>query len=482
LKRAPVDYAVSMLVAPAIGMFSAWALQHEIGTAVAPQSLAGLAESCSTGGDAQLCTLLTVSAAFWWLSITILAFSILLPLCCVATIRRMAASRNLFARRFPTVLRAYLLLVVSLLAAQACLVLLSGYELYISGASESLYLLFFMIALAIGFFSSAIAIVSDMPRILAIEPVQVTGVLLDGQSPLGARVASVAGRLATAVPEYIVLGLGPRIFATAAVVRLQGDGELNDAVTLYVSAPALHIMEDAELDALIARELGALRGEAICFSRELVPVCSSVAGVISGVELDSERAGTIATLARLPANGFLNVLTSSLQHTQQQLGLQRAQEADQAALELVSARDLVSALAKTAALELRWNVFRTAYDQYMSRGQTRRNLSMDFLTHLARFADATDSSTLHCSLLAASLPDVFGGSIDLASLVATHGMAMDRIVPDVSATLSRTPRRDDALTAYEEHVTALENDYSRVPGRRAVLNTQEVLPAELAAI
>jgi hypothetical protein len=471
-----------MLVAPAIGMFSAWALQQKIRAAAAPESLAQLTESCHTVGDAELCTLLTVSTVFWWLSIAILAASILLPLCCVVTIKRMACSRNLFARRFPMLLRIYLLLVVSTLAAQACLVLLSGYELYISGVIESLYLLFFMIVLAIGFFSSAIAIVSDMPRVLAMEPVQVTGVLLDGQSDLAARVASVAGRLATAVPEHIVLGLGPRIFATAAVVRLQGDGELNDAVTLHVSVPALHIMEDAELDALIARELGALRGEPICFSRELVPVCGSVAGVISGIELDSERAGTITTLARLPANGFLTALSEALQRTRQQLGLQRAQEADQAALELVSARDLVSALTKTAALELRWNVFRSAYDQYMSRGQTRRNLSMDFLTHLARFADATDSTALQARLLAASVTDVFGGSIDLASLVATHGMAMDRIVPDVSATLSRTPRRDDALTAYEEHITALENDYSRVPGRRAVLNTQDALPAELAAI
>ena len=477
-----MDYAVSMLVAPAIGMVSAWALREEIRDAAAPLSLAQFASDCRTVGDAQLCTLLTVSTAFRWLSIGILVTSILLPLCCVATIQRASANRNLFARRFPVILRTYLFLVVLVLAAQACLVLLSGYELYISGVIQSLYLLFFMSALAIGFFSSAIGIVSDLPRVLAMEPVQVTGVLLDAQSPLAARVASVAGRLATAVPEYIVLGLGPRIFATAAVVRLQGDGELNDAVTLHVSAPALHILEEAELDALIARELGALRGEAIRFSRELVPICASVGSVISGIELDSERAGTIATVARIPANGFLTALTSALQRTQQQLGLQRAQEADRAALELVSARDLVSALTKAGALELRWNVFRTAYDQYMLRGQTRRNLSMDFLTHLARFADATDSTTLHLSLLAASLPDVFGGSIDVASLVGTHGMAMDSIVTDVSATLGRTPRRDDTLTAYEEHVTALENDYSRVPGRRAVLNTQESLPAELAVI
>jgi len=112
----------------------------------------------------------------------------------------------------------------------------------------------------------------------------------------------------------------------------------------------------------------------------------------------------------------------------------------------------------------------------------RRNLSVDFLTHLAKFASATDSAALRTSLPAASLPDLFDGSIVLAELALLHGIAIDPIVTDVSARLGRAPQQDDELAAFEEHVTALENDYFHVPGRRVVLNTQESLPAELAVV
>jgi hypothetical protein len=476
-----MDYAVGVLAAPAIGIVSALALQQHVAQAAAPDSPAGLIASCRAENGGELCTLLTVSTALLEWSVVILVVSILLPVVCVFMIRRLAASRRLLARRLPPILRAYLCLVVAVLAAQAYLVLLSGYELFIAGVIESLYVLLFIIVLAIGFLSSAIAIVSDLPRALTVEPMQINGVVLERHAALAARVASVAGRLDTAVPEHIVIGLGPRTFATAAAMRVHGDCELNDAVTLHVSAAALHVMDAAELDALIARELGALRGEPTGVTGDLVPLCASLNTLFADTRCASTGTGSVATIARVLGNGFLRALHAALQRTQQEVALQRELEADRTALQLVSATDLASALTKAAALELRWSVFRNAYDQYMSRGNMRRNLTVDYLSHLATFAD-TDRLTLRTSLLAASLPDIFGGWIQLTALLSAHGVVVEDIVSAVSTRLSRVPQRDHMLAVYEERVTALENDYLRVPGQRAVLNTQESLPIELAVV
>ena len=477
-----MDYAVSMLAAPAVGLASALGLQRQVNDEAMRLELGDLAAYCATEHD--LCTLRDVSSTFVWGSLGVLALSILVPVLCTLAVRQLSGQRSVLALRFPLIVRTYLLLVVLVLAAQGCLVLFSAYELFISGTVRIGLVLLVIALLGLGIFSSAIAIASDIPRALTVEPVQVTGVVAEpNELSLAVRVARIAERLAAQPPDHLVVGLAPGIFATAATVRLRGEAELSDGVTLYVSAATLRVLAENELDALIACELGVLRGESVGFTRELVPMCASLMEVISFIEFDSERVGAVSQVARVPGNGFLAALASAVKRAQERMRRERASEADRAALQLIDAGILVTALTKSAALAQRWNVFRSAYEQYMLRGHTRRNLSADALLHLAKYLTTSDAAAVRTSLQAERLPNVFGGGGDsLAERAAQHGVNLDSVIATAMTRLAQPAPADDTLVSIEERLTLLENEYFHVPGRRVVLNTQEALPAELATV
>jgi Zn-dependent protease with chaperone function len=481
LKREFLDYAVSVLVPPAIGLVAALIIERRIQSASQPRTRADLWADCLAERGGELCALLDSTSTLLIASQVLLLLAPVLLLACFAVLKHVRASRSLLALQFPFLLKTYLMVVAGLLAAQACLVMFSAYELAVSGRL-SLYLLVFVGVLGVAWFASAVSIVSDLPRALNAEPLQVTGVMLveEQLQPLAARVTRLAERLAMRPPAHIVIGLEPRVFATSAEIMLCGEGELS-GTTLHIPLVALRVLSEDELDALILRELAALRGEAEEFTRHFVPMCASVAN-LSDLELDSERMGAIAKLARLPANAFLMALLRALQSAQHHVRLQREQDADRAALDLTGGRVVISALTKACVLELRWKAFRNAYQRYMLRGQKRRNLVVDYLTHLERHIATSDPAVLRANLLVACLSDVFAVSTPLGRRGELLGVSMDDLVTEALQQLSQTPPREEHLMLLEEQLTLIENEYSHVPGRRLVLNTQEPLPVELAAL
>ena len=415
--------------------------------------------------------------------IAVLLASLLLPTLYYLAITTLGSNRDALARHFPWLTRGYLALVVLVLAAQAGVVALGEIDAFLSGVIRSGLVLIVIGVFAVGLLASAGSVLSDLSRALAVEPVQVTAVVagpeLDG---VAKRVQGIAQQLGIAAPDHILVGIEPNIFVTAAPVRLRGNGELRDGTTLYLPAPLLRILSASQLDALLTRELSCLN-ESAAFTGKLVPMSASVTRVCSYVEREGEQQqGAAARYARIPASGFLAVMQRALRAALRRIREQRETAADRVAATSIEPKALFSALTKVAALNLRWQSFRHAYELYMLRGQTRRNLSLDFLAHVAQHVDASGRTAWRDTLIEARTPHAFDVNATLRERAAKHSLQIEPIVVDVIAQLTQPPRASNTLASLEEQVTAFENEYFHVPGRRVAVNQEESLPADLAPV
>jgi hypothetical protein len=160
--------------------------------------------------------------------------------------------------------------------------------------------------------------------------------------------------------------------------------------------------------------------------------------------------------------------------------VQRETAADQAAVRLTDSKALLSALSKVAALNLPWQSFRHAYELYMLRGQTRRNLSLDFLAHVAQYVTTTNRTALSDTLRNARTPHAFDVNDSLAERARAQSIEVAPLLADTAAHLAQSPKPSNVLATLEEQITAFENEYFHVPGRRVAVNQDESLPTELA--
>lgn len=476
-----MDYGVSMVLAPGIGLHLGWTIHQDIQQAIRPDSFAALAERCARTGVYELCSMASLADLLVRGSLAVLAASVLLPLLYYFAIRSFGSNRDGLARNFPWLTRSYLVLVVLLLVAQGGVVGLGLADAVWTGALHSGLLVILIGLFALGLLASALSVLTDISRALAVEPVQVTAVVAGPDLHMvEERVQSVAKQLGVAAPDHMIVGIEPNVFVTAAPVRLRGNGELRDGTTLYLPAPLLRILSASELDALLVRELSSLK-ESPAFTGKLVPMSASVASVTSYVDSESDdQQGPASKLARIPASAFLSVMQASLRSALRRIRKRRETAADQAAVRLTDSKALFSALAKIAALNLLWQSFRHAYELYMLRGQTRRNLSLDFLAHVGQYATTTNPAALRDALIEARTPHAFDVNDTLAERADAQSVQIAPIVAGTAAQLTQAPKPSNVLASLEEQITAFENDYFRIPGRRVAVNQEDALPAELA--
>ena len=469
MKRAPLDYAVSLLLAPLVSILTMLSIWQDVASQ-ATMDPAGYEEFQSA---ARL--LLTFD-------VVVLAAAILLPVVFALIVRRLGNDRNALASAFVPLVRTYLVGIALVLVAQGCLVLLTTLQLFLARMVHGLVIPFILGAIGLGVIAAAFAVLADMRRMLERTPVQVTGALLDAHawSALHKRIAAIAAKLKV-VPDHVVISLAPQTFATAGAVRLRSEGELDQGITLCISAPELRALEESELDAAIAAALGVLSNEDVGVSRKLIPSYRSVVECVAFFEKDEPEDNRWFQFARIPANGFLTAMLSSSRAAMRKVAAKRRSAEKSAAIEASSARSWAAGLAKSTVLDARWSVFRSAYESYMLRGQTRSNLSADFVAHVATFAQRAGAADRE-ALAQARVPHPFDESPTLAEQVADQGIDTHSLIRDALAALGERRAADTALPAIEADITQRENEYFHVPGRRMNPDDGESTPAELLAV
>lgn len=469
------SFIVAVFIAPVIGIGLSNYLLFELAQVDLTQGIEGMTRACLADPSPALCGALQ---EFRWLkygSIGALAATILLPLGYMLVLLMLAGKRAALAHGFPILVRVCLALLPLILVCHALLVGAITWEAMEYGLIRRGYLALFLAAIAGALLLAAFNILTDMGRLLAIEPLRVTGIVLDEKRlpDLYARVRRIAQKLEVPAPGYIVVGIEPMVFMTSMSVKLRGVGDMPEGETLYVSALALRTLDPVELDGLLAYELAHFRAEDLAFSRRFAPAQAALVSAVESVEEDKDE-HMFMKLAKAPAYGLLSVMLLVLRWRMKKVTREREGSADQAALAFAPAQQLVPMIVKMTALGSQWTSFRAGLANLMNRGIGRRNIADDYLRRVAAspLADLTAWTT----------PHPLDNHLTLAErLVALGVEGTSQIAAAMTALRASAATSNADLVALEEEVTGIDLDYTRVPGHPIRIAESTELPAELAA-
>jgi Zn-dependent protease with chaperone function len=427
------------------------------------------------------CTLLHQALQLRTLALIALGVTILLPLGYTIAVYVMARNRAALGRGFPILVRICLVLLPIILVGHAALVVLDTVNLIGTGLLHSKFLLAAIAAVTFGLLVSAFNILVNIRSMLAIDPLRVTGVLVDEQKlpALFARTRALAQKLGAVAPRQIVAGIEPTPFMTSMPVRLRGIGDLPAGETLYMSTLALRVLDDRELDAILAQEVAHFRGPDLVFSRRFAPAYAGLVNAVDSVSDDSSESAWMR-VAKMPAFGLLAFMLWVLKGRLARAHYEREELADRGALEATTAPQLIGAVAKLTALGAQWPLFRNGLTALMNRGVGRRNIAQDYLSRTRAFLAKTEQAALHANLSKMSTPH----PVDVRPSLGARAYALQvdekPIVVATVISLRAEKPVDPAWCAIEEEVTAADLEYTRVPGHPIEISMSETLPEELA--
>lgn len=416
------------------------------------------------------------------LSLLALGLTLLLPLGYSIAVLLLARNRAALARGFPIIVRICLLTLPLILVAHAVLAAFCVWELWFLAIMPRNSLLLIGVCAVIGaMLLSAFNIMTGMRGMLTIEPLRVTGVVVEERRlpALHARVRALAQKLGAVAPTNYVVGIEPTPFMTSMPVRLRGSGDLPAGETIYISTIALQSLDDGELDAVLAREVAHFRGVDLAFSRKFAPAHAGLVNALDSVDDDASENPAIR-ISKLPAFGLLSFMLWVLKGRLARANFEREELADQAALVVATAPRLMSGEAKLTALGVQWPAFRAGLNDLMNRGVGRRNIAQDYLARTRTFLANTNQRELQANLSKMATPH----PVDVHLSLNAHGyvLQLDEKPAIVAAVIALRAERtvDPTLRAIEEEVTAADLDYTRVPGHPIEISGSDELPSELA--
>lgn len=408
----------------------------------------------------------------------ILTAGVVLPLLYLALALGSSRQRRDLARFFARVMQVSLIVLVGFLAAQA-LLLVSG-ALLLSAAEPGNRALWLLLLLAAAQLCVALLLVASWQRLLEVEPLTITGVVVEAdRAPrLLRRIEALVDRLGAAPLTRVIVGLEPTAFATNTTINLRGSGVLPPGTTLYLPAIALRALSDAELDAIIGHELGHFRGDDLRYTERFVPAIAGLLASLESLNLEERGASGLLRLLRLPGLTLIGAMLQVFQHAMHRIDPRRELEADQAALEVAAAPSVVSALIKMIVFGVQWSAFRHGNSLLVNTGVARRNLVLDYLTRTAHLLAAMEPWNLHNYILGTRLAHPFDTHPTLAERADALGVdaetAIDRCLPEITWAFV-----NDEFRELEEEVSLAEAEHARSPGVRLSLDQREELPLSL---
>ena len=293
-------FVISVFLAPVLGLVVA--MMMLVGLGEPGQSIGEMARFCSYPQDFpnRDCAALHQALQLRNFALLALGGTILLPLGYSLAVFVLARNRAALGRGFPILVRICLLLLPVILVGHAALVALDTLNLYQLGLFPRSSLLMIAIALVVcGLLLSAFNILAGMRGMLAIDPLRVTGIAVEESKlpALYARARLLAQKLGAVAPRQIVLGIEPTPFMTSMPVRLRGIGDLPEGETLYLSTLALEVLDDGELDAILAQELAHFRGPDLVFSQKFAPAHAGLLNAVDSVSDDANESAWVADSA-----------------------------------------------------------------------------------------------------------------------------------------------------------------------------------------
>jgi Zn-dependent protease with chaperone function len=410
---------------------------------------------------------------------------IALPTAYVALVYTLSRRRNTLARYFAVVLRASLVILAVALVAEGALLIVS--TLLVAGAADSQTsgnlaapVVWSLLAFGAGLVTAGFLAVAQWRSLFEVMPLDVDGVILTAERipDLTSRVARLAEQLGAKAPTRIIVGLQPRAFVTAALLKLRGSGVLPQHETLYLPLLAFRTLDGAELDALIGHELGHFRGEDLYFTERFVPAVLGLQRSIENVSTPSNHA--LLALGRVPAIFGITGMLWMVLRVAGPIQQQREFEADRAAVEVSDGAALIATVTKIAVLGLWWPSFARGYGILAHKGIGRRNLGRDYLRLTQHVLTKVDKERLAQALLKAQVAHPFDSHPTLAQRAAVLKVNAREVIAHSLADLSDWKNGVAESESLEEEVTSVEMEFARRPGGTITIMDQPLpFPEEL---
>ena len=483
MAKAITLFVISLLVAPGLGLFASLFGMHKIATSNSLGSIAEVTAVCASAlpGESPGCSTFGTLHLLMQLAGVALVGTLALPLVYLFAAIALARSRNLLARYFPWLVRIVLGVLPLLLALHGLLIWFGAWEMFEMGLLPADYRIAILFGgLGLVLVVTAISIVADMRRMLELDPLHVTGVMLERRElpELFERVSRLARKLGSREPERIILGIEPTAYVANVPVKLRGVGDLPTAETLYLSTVALRVLDDAELDALIGHELGHFRGADVEFSTRFAPAFRSLAVASQSVSSQQDDEDSMS-IALIPAIGLLAFMNYTLSRIVSRIQREREFAADQASLEVSTAQASTSLLIKFSMLTICWHGFHIGVSRLLHRGVSRKNLSRDYLLFTRQFLAATQREDLKRWLVEAHTPHPLDTHPPVVQRAAAFGLDPGRVM-DVSLSALNVDRPvSELLDVLEERISQIDADYYRHPAQRVEVSSELDLPLEL---
>ena len=213
----------------------------------------------------------------------------------------------------------------------------------------------------------------------------VYGEVVDEQTAPGLHVVVdlVSKTLLARKPDNVIVGLEPNFFATSAEVYLVEPKQFLQGETLFVSTTLARLLSRDELTAVIGHELAHFRGEDTAYTLRFAPVYAGI-----GQAMDTLGVGGgvgVANVAQMPAMAVLSLLMQIFARKEATVSRDREHQADQAATELGDASHIVTALIKTSAAGLTWDLVRQDNINQLNQGRAYKNLGPALMDNACAF-------------------------------------------------------------------------------------------------
>jgi len=476
--RGLIVIAATLFLAPIAGLMIAARLDRAIASILAGLNAPSLDSLCNSnvliiGPLSQFCDVPWVADVLPQLAWIALGATLILPALYAGIAYLLGRDRVALARFFPAVIRISLLAIAALLVVDAATVLLVLYAMTFLIFNSAMFYLGVAGMFAAGLALAAFSIAFESRRLFAPGSILLTGVPVDeGRLPeVSRRVLEIAAKLHAQPPARIIVGLEPPIFVAAAQVNLRGTGVLDSALTLYLPAAALRVLSEQELDAVIAHELGHFRGQDLVYSARFVPAYNDLVIALQSVAEGREDDHPYFKLARLPTIFLLSGMLVIFRHVVTRISRAREFEADRAAVEVAPAEAVVTALVKTLPLSIRWQQVRLANSALVHRGRARANLVADHLALVRDMLARSNREKFAAALLAGKTAHPLDTHPTLSERSAALGVDPQPLIAASLDAFASAYRNFAGLQQLEEELTAIENEYIRLPGVKLVPDT-----------
>jgi Zn-dependent protease with chaperone function len=266
-----------------------------------------------------------------------------------------------------------------------------------------------------------------------IPPILMLGVkaAAPDQGRLLALVDEVAAKVGAKSPDNVVLGLELNFFATHAPMRLLDGEKMRGQSTLYLSMPALRVLSEGELRAVVGHELGHFSGNDTRYTMWFAPAMRGLhiatmatrQPLFSLIATTGENRGkpsfVLPNLLGQAAAARLDYLAFLFGRNQAAVSRVREFAADQKGADASTPLDLASALVKMYILSYVWSFQEKLNIGRLLKGRVMRNLSLSFADRIRH---------------------------DVETMGAAE-MAQDALLSDVAHPTDQHPRTQDRIRA-----------------------------------